>query len=177
MAIKKTQQGFALLISVIFMSVMLTFGLALASLAYKQQILASNAIESQYAFYAADAALECTLYADQQQNLFDYATHSLSAPSFITSVACADSSTYPTRDLGYFSASGNTYTDSQRFSLDNGKHCADVTIYKSSPGSGKATYIFSQGYNVPCASVDNAATGGNESRLVSRGLSAHYGGN
>jgi len=171
MAIKKTQRGFALLISVIFMSVMLTFGLALASLAYKQQILASNAIESQYAFYAADAALECALYADQQKNIFDYATYSSGThPPLITTVACADSPSSAT-ELSYTPASGNTYKDTQRFSLDGGKHCADITIYKSSPGSGK-TYLFSQGYNIPCASV---ATGGNNSRFVSRGLSAHYG--
>ena len=54
---KKTQRGFALLIAIIFMSVMLSFGLALGSLAYKQQVLASSAIQSQYAFYAADSAL------------------------------------------------------------------------------------------------------------------------
>ncbi len=54
------------------MSVMLAFGLALGSLSYKQQVLASSAVESQYAFYAADAGLECGLYADQQQNLFAY---------------------------------------------------------------------------------------------------------
>lgn len=172
MAIKKTQRGFALLISVIFMSVMLTFGLALASLAYKQQILTSNAIESQYAFYAADAALECALYADQQQNLFDYATYSLGVhPLLISTVACADTPFFAT-ELSYSSALGNTYIDSQRFSLDGGKHCADVTIYKSSPDSGKATYIFSQGYNIPCASVGAV---GNNSRFVSRGLNAHYG--
>ena len=54
------------------MSVMLSFGLALGSLGYKQQVLASGAIASQYAFYVADTALECVLYADQQQGLFAY---------------------------------------------------------------------------------------------------------
>src|SRR5580658_7382511 len=72
MTAKQTQRGFALLIAVIFMSVMLSFGLALGALAYKQEVLASSAVESQYAFYAADAGLECALYADQVQNLFAY---------------------------------------------------------------------------------------------------------
>ena len=65
MAIKK--KGIALLVTVIFMSVMLAFGVTLASLAYKQSVLASTASLSQVAFFAADAALECALYADQRQ--------------------------------------------------------------------------------------------------------------
>jgi hypothetical protein len=170
MAIKKTQQGFALLISVIFMSVMLTFGLALASLAYKQQILASNAIESQYAFYAADAALECALYADQQLNIFVYQSPQ---PASAPIIQCDGiNATYPpTYPTGIIPSTGPQWVITERISLDAGNHCADFTIYKPPSGSGK-TYIFSQGYNIPCASV---ATGGNNSRFVSRGLSAHYG--
>ena len=74
MAIKK--KGIALLVTVIFMSVMLAFGVTLASLAYKQSVLASTAAQSQTAFFAADAALECALYADQRQGAYIYATYS-----------------------------------------------------------------------------------------------------
>ena len=73
-------RGFALLVAIIFMSVMLTFGLALGALGYKQKVLASSSLGSQYAFYVADAALECILQADQQQNLFAY-TADMSAPA------------------------------------------------------------------------------------------------
>lgn len=165
MAINNSHRGFALLISVIFMSVMLTFGLALGSLAYKQQILASNGVESQYAFYAADAALECLLYADQQQNLFTLpATQPGSAPS----MNC-DGATPFSSSIVSFNA-GVKWVITTRLSLDTGR-CADVTIYKPSPGSG-TTYLFSQGYNVSCAAV---AAGGGGARFVSRGLGAHYG--
>src|SRR3989344_5641097 len=61
----KNTRGFALLVAVIFMSVMLSFGLSLGSLAYKQTVLTASAIESQYAFYVADSALECALLADK----------------------------------------------------------------------------------------------------------------
>lgn len=166
---KKTQRGFALLIAIIFMSVMLSFGLALGSIGYKQQVLASNAIESQYAFYAADAALECGLYADQQLNLFDYASHSSTVhPQLITTVACNDSPPYAT-ELSY--SYGTTLVVSQRFSLDAGKRCVDVTVYKPSPDSGGITYIFSQGYDVSCTIVSSPPAG---ARFVSRGLNAHY---
>lgn len=156
-------RGFALLIAVIFMTVMLTFGLALGALGYKQQVLASSAVESQYAFYAADAALECALYADQQQGLFAY-TSNLSAPApAMTCDAAAP-----------VSASVLAHTDSQwvittRLSFDSGTRCADVTVYKPAPGSG-TTYLFSQGYDISCATV--ASPGG--ARLVSRGLEASY---
>ncbi|MBI4065654.1 hypothetical protein HY412_00470 [Candidatus Kaiserbacteria bacterium] len=163
--ISDIQSGFALLIAVIFMSVMLTFGLALGSLAYKQQILASTAIESQYAFYAADAALECALYEDQQRNLFAFPppTPPPSAPA----MTCDGSGPIYSAVVSY--TPSTKWVITERFSLDSNKRCADITVYKPAPGSG-STYIFSQGYNVSCAIV--ADPGG--ARFVSRGLDASY---
>ena len=163
MAIKKTQQGFALLIAVIFMSVMLTLGLALSSLGYKQQVLASGAVASQYAFYVADAALECALHADQKQNLFAYpAIIPPSAPLMM----CNGSAPVSATILSYTVTQWVIFT---RLSLDAGTHCADVTVYKPSPNSG-TTYIFSQGYDVSCSTVESP----DGARFVSRGLNARY---
>lgn len=165
---QKTEAGFALLVAVIFMSVMLTFGLALGSLGYKQAVLASGAIESQYAFYAADGALECALYADQQSNLFARpATQPASAPA----VTCDGiSATFPLSfPTGIVSYTATQWVVTERLLLDSGKHCADVTVYKPIPGVG-TTYIFSQGYDVSCATV---ASPGN-ARFVARGLEVHY---
>jgi Tfp pilus assembly protein PilE len=66
-------RGFTLLVAVIFTSVVLTVALALSAIAYRQVILASTAQQSQKAFYAADSALECALYQDQKNDLFNYA--------------------------------------------------------------------------------------------------------
>lgn len=168
MAIKKTQRGFALLIAVIFMSVMLTLGLALGSLGYKQEVLASGAVESQYAFYASDAALECALYADQQQNLFNYSTHSAtSSPNAIT----CDNAPATQSSYSYTTGTNGLLYVSERLSLDVNTRCADVTVYKySAPQNGAGTYIFSQGYDVPCTTVANP----NGARFVSRGESISY---
>ncbi len=164
-------KGFALLIAVIFMSVMLTFGLALGSLGYKQQVLASSAIASQYAFYVADAALECALRADQQENAFAYNPDiGVPIPSFL----CDNSAPFlsPTRtyaEIGGIPVEIFWY----RLPLDSGKHCADVTIYKYSapqPPNDLTTYLFSQGYDVSCATVANP----DGARFASRGLSAYY---
>ena len=167
----KNSRGFALLIAVIFMSVMLTFGLALGSLGYKQQVLASSAIASQYAFYVADAALECALYADEQQNAFAY-NEDIGVP--IPSFLCDNNAPFlaPTRtfaEIGGIPIEVFQY----RLPLDSGKHCADVTVYKYSaaqPPNNLTTYLFSQGYDVSCAMVASPDGG----RFASRGLSAYY---
>lgn len=171
---RNPRRGFALLVAVIFMSVMLVLGLILGSLSYKQQILASSAIESQDAFYVADAALECALFSDQKQNEFAYPS---SAPSSAPGLICRyvspvfSSDTYTAQEMVTFN----------RVQIDSGtgSGCADVTVYKPSSSTG-TTYIFSQGYNVPCSTVQSASSGVNagnlfsNARIVARGLSAEY---
>ncbi len=162
MAMKK--KGFALLIAVIFMSVMLTFGLALGSLAYKQGLLSSGAIESQHAFYAADAAMECTLYYDQKGS-FAYPP----APSTQPSVSCSGQTpAKETMSTGSFEGSSYLLL-SYQLKLDSSKYCADVTIYKYNPPlNGTTTKIFAQGYSASCAAI------GSGSGFSSRGLEVRY---
>ena len=155
------RQGFALLIAVIFMSVMLSFGLALGSLSYKQQVIASSAIQSQHSFYAADAGLECVLYADQKENRFAYPS---SAPSSAPAMTCDSSS--PISAKSWYTAS--QFIVFNRISLDSNKLCADITVYK--PNGAGTTYIFSQGYDVSCSTVESP--GG--ARFVARGLKVSY---
>lgn len=167
MAIKNKKRGFALFIAVIFMSVMLSFGLALGSLGYKQAVLASSAIESQYAFYAADAGLECALYADQQLNLFAFPSDiTVTAPP--VPMSCDNHSPYYPQTV--LSRSANEWAIESWLSLDSGSRCADVRVYKPALGSGIPTYLFSQGYDVPCDTVKSSSN----ARFVSRGVQAHY---
>lgn len=174
MAIKNNKSGFALLVAIIFMSVMLSFGLALGSLGYKQQVLASGSIESQHAFYAADTGLECALYGDQQLGLFAYANHGLTPQA---SLPCGTGASV----IGSNPGGPSCYNDpimcpqewvsSTRLSLNGGTRCADVTMYKPMPNIGKTTWIFSQGYDVSCATVANPDPG---ARFVSRGISTNF---
>src|ERR1035437_5684318 len=117
----KANRGFTLLISVIFMSVMLSFGLALGSLGYKQQVLASDAIASQYAFYGADTALECALYADQQQDLFAYGSYGGTGGN-VKSMNC-DGNTIAVVQAP---PSASVLISTVRLSLDSDAHCADI---------------------------------------------------
>lgn len=170
MAIKK-KNGFALLIAIIFMSVMLSFGLVLGSFAYKQQMLASSAIDSQYAFYAADAALECALYADQgqYQSVFAYLPQTTPPPQAPT-MTC--DGTGPISSSVTWPVAGE-WVVKNRIKLDGNTRCADVTVYKYStpqPPNNITTYIFSQGYSASCSRVDSA----DGTRFSSRGLQAYY---
>jgi hypothetical protein len=157
------KKGFALLIAVIFMSVMLTFGLALSSIGFKQQQLASSAIGSHYAFYAADAGLECALFADQQYNLFAYSASATVAPRMTCDGVLALSGSIVSQDA-------TRWAIANRVSLDNNTRCADVTVYKLNPTVTGTVYLFSQGYDAPCSLVDNPAG----VRLVSRGVQVKY---
>jgi len=163
---KKPEAGFTLLIAAIFMSVMLSFGIALASLGYKQQVLASLAIESQYAFYAANSAFECALWADLQQGLFTSDAMPSTEPEINALKITCDGSL---SDSVTVSPNGDGWIIKERLSLDGGKRCADVDVYEfpatTADLDGSRTEIFSQGYNVPCSAVDSG-----DARVVSRGI-------
>jgi len=56
------QAGFALLISLLVVGVVISVGLSILDLSIKQVRLASNATESEKAFHAAHAGIECARY-------------------------------------------------------------------------------------------------------------------
>lgn len=64
--ITRNKKGFALLFTVLIISVIATVAFGLASIIYKQKLLTSVAIDSGKAFYMADSGMECSLYALSQ---------------------------------------------------------------------------------------------------------------
>lgn len=59
---QKQQNGFALLMTLIVVGVVLSVGLSLLDLSIKQVRLATNAKDSEIAFHAANAGVECARY-------------------------------------------------------------------------------------------------------------------
>jgi len=57
-----TESGFALLMSLIVVGVVLSIGLSILDLSIKQVQLSTNAKESEVAFHAANAGMECARY-------------------------------------------------------------------------------------------------------------------
>jgi len=90
---RSTKQAFALLFSVLIISVIATVAFGLASIVYKQKLLTSVAIDSGKAFYMADSGMECTLYALSQVS------------GQTTPILCLDPA--PTSTLGVLSLTQN----------------------------------------------------------------------
>jgi len=157
------QRGFTLLIAVILASVATAVGLSLSSLAFKSIRLSDTAQSSSSAFYAADTGLECALYADQQQNIFDYLAHATTPAT-----SCASPGSAPTL---YFTtgSSGSTLTFTSQspsgyssgwFPVGSG--CARITVFKGPSG---ATKLYAEGLNI-CNTADP--------RVVQRGIYSYY---
>jgi Tfp pilus assembly protein PilE len=152
-------RGFTLLVTMILVSVILSVSLSLLDLSYKQVYLTSIEAQSQVAFYNADSGLECALFQDEKQDMFDY-TSELTSGSFacegqsnITYVATPPSGALPRTTVFTIPCAGDT---------TSGDGSATVTVYKQSTGS---TNIYSNGFNTCHAS---------DTRRVERGITASY---
>ena len=66
------KEGFVILIAVLISSLLISLGAFIANIAVKELALSVSGRDSQLAFYAADAAIECALYQDLQ--VAQYAT-------------------------------------------------------------------------------------------------------
>lgn len=163
------ESGFALLIAVIFSAVMLAFALLIGSLGYKQSILANSANASNIAFYVADAALECLLYADQKQKLFAYPDARPPNAQLLECGTANDVTYHPDFDSGIVSHSSSKWVVTQQISFEDTspEYCARVTIYKPRDGTGGTTYLFSEGYSTSCSTLG-------KSRYAARGIHAYY---
>src|SRR3989344_4122850 len=134
MAVKNKKRGIALLVTLIFMSVMLAFGLTLASLAYEQAILVSNATKSQQAFFAADGALECALYADQYVGAYNYADYSTGNQPNVATIAgyAANACGGVVSSVPRGPAASRTaerLTVKEYISFNGGASCAEIVVY------------------------------------------------
>ncbi len=58
------QSGFAMLYTVLLVSLILTIAISISNLTLKQSVLSNLAKDSGIAFYQADAAVECGMYQD-----------------------------------------------------------------------------------------------------------------
>lgn len=66
--IKEPSKGFAMLFTVLIISLILSIAVGISNLTLRQTILSSLAKDSGIAFYQADAAVECGMFQDTQDN-------------------------------------------------------------------------------------------------------------
>lgn len=81
---KFNKGGFAMLFTVLIVTLILSIAIGISTLSLKQTILSSLAKDSQISFYEADTAVECGLYYDTIAGAFPAGTDSSTAPSTIT---------------------------------------------------------------------------------------------
>ena len=168
------KRGFTLLIAVVVASLMLILAASISSLVQKEVVLSSIGRDSQYAFYAADSALECTLYWDFQKAAFGPTQSSQSVVCDGQTIAAEPGSgttvsggvvTFP----GYGTPMEFYYETSDP--VTGAKYCAKVSITKEPKDTkGPKTYVQAHGYNVACAVVD----AGSSDRALERAVAAKY---
>lgn len=150
-------RGFTLLIAVILTSVLVSVGMALFDIAYKQIVLTGAVRSSQYAFYAADTGLECALFWDQTVNAF-----SAAAPR--ASITCGGSTIAVSGSM-----SGNIRTSTFSMPCIAGR-TSQVTVMKANVGyscnaQGSHSCLYVNGFS-SCNTDDT--------RRIERGLQAFY---
>lgn len=167
------QNGFALLLTLIVVSVVLAIGLSLLNITLKQFTLSSTARDSEIAFHAANSGLECMQYYRGT------AADSYLAGGSVTAT-CGGISDAPSRSSA--SAGGGTVRHFE-YSFDGfgtDDQCVETSMYlldMRSSGTGVTNYsvnegleylscaagvvcttIFSRGYNRACDSLDSIRT-------------------
>ena len=158
------QKGFVILFTILISTIILMIGLGIFSIATRETVLSGTAREAQYAFYAADAGVECALYA---QNL---GINGPIAPGSNGGVlTCGE---IPVSVIGGGVYPGNPFIFNIVVDADQ-KTCATVTIFDTTTSSGAyARRVISQGYNVCDSTTGKPLT--KNPILVERDLDTTY---
>ncbi len=148
------ERGFTLFIAALVSSVLLSLAIYMAGIAQKELLLTNLARESQYAFYAADAGAECSLYLDFQARFEPGTGQTAIQCGGVLLTNLADNSTTGTYSTALTTSST---TPSVRLSYQQAGRCIIMHIYKLdvSPQDGildsNGTIIDSRGYNTACS--------------------------
>jgi Tfp pilus assembly protein PilX len=153
---KKNEKGITLFIAVVIMAILLFISFAVLNISLKANLFASSGRDSQYAFYAADAGLECALYWDSKHPTYGsaFATTTdgspincggtLSTPNSISTGNTISGTTTTTHigNMGWGVASVFGFVLNK--GVNQASSCAIVTVIKNTDDT---TSIQSRGYN------------------------------
>jgi hypothetical protein len=163
------QRGFTLLLAALVASIVLSLGSSIFLIAQKQVTLSSLGRDSQFAFYAADAAAECALYWDLRYSYFSTTTANVTLSCdgkregtdfTVSGLEATPPYTVEFKLNFYVNADGVPNTS------DDQGYCADVTVKKDTVNP--FTVIHADGYSVPCEAIDASA------RALQRSVELHY---
>ncbi len=191
MKIRSRERGIALLITLLIITVLMGVSASLLNITLKQYQFSSIGLQSEMAFQAANAGMECLLYQDS----LSYPTSIFDVPGNGSGIAPETGVTCMGQSSNDLVNGGNSVTsgEEQRFRFTwrdtnvsgSPSICTDVSIYKfyntnssqdmstalgrtSSCAAGVVcTVIRSRGYNVACGSI-------NTPRTIERELTQRY---
>lgn len=179
---ERAQTGFALLLTLVVVTVLVSIGLSMLDLSIKQIRLSGTATDSEIAFHAANAGLECATYwrreaANDMENGNDI------APSCFGG-STADTSADNVSLIG--GSDGNAYLYEYEFTWGSPNRCSRITAVvmdadidgdgatttniqalvpgypgttqKSCQPGTKCSVVSVQGYNKACDSVTSYGT-------------------
>ncbi len=150
----RAQRGFTLLLAALVASVVLALGASIFQIAQKQLVLSSLGRDSQFAFYAADTAVECALYWDFRFDYFAQTTPDDVDPKcddLDMNVQFPDGG--PPYSYPYILKSAKM--DFFRDVSPGGRYCAQISVTKTlNPSTNSVeTLIHADGYSVDCAGI------------------------
>lgn len=183
---KNTQSGFVILFSMLISTLILMMSAGIFRVAQKETILSSYSRESQKAFYAADAGVECALYWDIS-TLISVTKFDTTLPddSLTTSFECgtdADGVARSIQAYKYNAVGVYDHVFGFRFANLDGDGCSFVFVEKNNsqpsvnpgdPPLPKETRITAVGYNVCSDDIPDL----DDPTLLERRLSVQYLGN
>jgi Tfp pilus assembly protein PilX len=133
-----SQSGFTLFIAIAVTGTLLLVATGVVSLSYKQSLISNSGRESQVAFYAADAGMECALFWDVKN---PGGSDSAFATSTGSTIYCNKDANNPGNEW-VVGGSSQSAINSITFLPD--PYCAKVTVTKNANGT---TQVESLGYN------------------------------
>ena len=142
----KKQKGYAILFTIVIVSAISVITAGLSNAAYKQLILSSLAKDSQAAFYQADTASDCALYADR--------VVAIEHPELIlnnSDWSCGDTS--GANNLKFTNGTSGGFSIDPKSPADGGSTpCFRIEVAKTttgvSPNAITTTKISAKGYNI-----------------------------
>jgi len=166
---KKSEKGMTLFISIAIMSILLLISFAVVNITIKSTLFATSGRDSQFAFYAADAGIECAIYHDSKFEPSKFATSTAGSITCATQTVTTGSQTVPvnpTQSSRVGGGGAGNPTSIFYFNLNQGTNptpaCAIVSVTKNVNGT---TFIRSRGYNT-CDTTNP--------RRVERGIEVTY---
>jgi hypothetical protein len=169
------QSGFALLLTIVVISIVLAVGISLLQITVKQISLSTTGRDSEVAFHGAQGMVECAqMFVETVDFISSGAGDSIAANCFGQSSSANES----VNGTGSFNA--NTYGYTLQFDWSNSEDalCAEADIYIldargggytetfTNQGLGEetcdngdvCTVVFARGYNRECAEVGSLRT-------------------